>query len=170
MVEYAESAPGGEDRTAAIIALEKHALELWNDGNPDGFIALSSDDVVYMDPALEHKLVGREALKAYYDPIRGKVKIPEYRMIDPVVQSVPDAAVHGEAALLTHIHAAATAVGRTRGVVGDGAAVHGETRRCDIGVRRADKEHTAAGGAACFIIGNRTTIHGKGRASLNVIM
>ena len=93
MVEYAESTPGGEDRTAAIIALEKHALELWNDGNPDGFIALSSDDVVYMDPALEHKLVGREALKAYYDPIRGKVKIPEYRMIDPVVQSVPDAAV-----------------------------------------------------------------------------
>ena len=93
MVEYAESTPGGEDRTAAIIALEKHALELWNDGTPDGFIALSSDDVVYMDPALEHKLVGKEALVAYYDPIRGKVKIPEYRMIDPVVQSVPDAAV-----------------------------------------------------------------------------
>ena len=47
---------------AAIIALEKHALELWNDGDPDGFIALSSDDVVYMDPALEHKLTGKEAL------------------------------------------------------------------------------------------------------------
>lgn len=93
MVEYAEGTLGGEDSTAAIIALEKHALELWNDGNPDGFITLSSDDVVYMDPALEHKLVGKEALKAYYNPIRGKIKIPEYRMIDPVVQSVPDAAV-----------------------------------------------------------------------------
>ena len=80
------------------------------------------------------------------------------------------AAVHGEAALLTHIYAAATAVGCACGVVGDGAAVHGEARRCDIGVRRADKEHTAAGAAACFITGNRTTIHGKGRASLNVIM
>ena len=78
---------------AAIIALEKHALELWNDGDPDGFIALSSDDVVYMDPALEHKLTGKEALKAYYDPIRGKIKISEYRMIDPIVQLTADAAV-----------------------------------------------------------------------------
>ena len=80
------------------------------------------------------------------------------------------AAVHGEAALLTHIHTAATAVGRTRGVVGDGAAVHGEARRCDNGVRRADKEHTSAGAVACFITGNRAAIHGKGRASLNLIM
>ena len=33
-------------------------------------------------------------------------------------------------------------------------------------IRRADKEHTAAGAAACFITGNRSTIHGKGRAGL----
>lgn len=78
---------------AAIIALEKQALELWNDGEPDGFIVLSSDDVVYMDPALEHKLTGKEALKAYYDPIRGKIKITEYKMIDPIVQLTADAAV-----------------------------------------------------------------------------
>ena len=80
------------------------------------------------------------------------------------------AAVHGEAALLTHIYAAATAVGCACGVVGDGAAVHGEARRCDLVVRRADKEHTSAAAAVCFITGNRTAIHGKGRASLNVIM
>ena len=73
------------------------------------------------------------------------------------------AAVHGEAALLTHIYAAATAVRRTRGVVGNGAAVHGEARRVDM-IRRTDKEHTAV----VFITGNRSTIHGKGRAGLIV--
>ena len=75
------------------------------------------------------------------------------------------AAVHGEAALLTHIYAAATAVGCACGVVGNGAAVHGEARRVDM-IRRADKEQTAAGAAVCSITGNRSTIHGKGRAGL----
>ena len=71
------------------------------------------------------------------------------------------AAVHGEAALLTHIYAAATAVGCACGVVGNCAAVHGEVWRGDM-IRRADKEHTAV----VFITGNRSTIHGKGRAGL----
>ena len=75
------------------------------------------------------------------------------------------AAVHGEAALLTHIYAAATAVRRTRSVIGNGSAMHGEARRVGR-IRRADKEHTAAGAAACFITGNLSTIHGKGRAGL----
>ena len=73
-------------------------------------------------------------------------------------------AVHGEAALLTHIYAAATAVRRTRSVIGNGSAMHGESWRVGL-IRRADKEHTA-GAAACFITGNLSTIHGKGRAGL----
>lgn len=56
---------------ASIIALEKQALELWSNGNPDGFIELSSDDVVYIDPAFENKLVGKKALEDYYNTIRG---------------------------------------------------------------------------------------------------
>ncbi len=63
----------------------------------------------------------------------------------PAVAVLPvmAAAVHGEAALLTHIYAAATAVRRTRSVIGNGSAVHGESRRVGL-IRRADKEHTAA--------------------------
>ncbi len=88
------SVPSGkEDVKAAIIALEKQALELWNSGNPDGFIELSSDDVVYVDPAFEHKIEGKKALEEYYDTIRGKVKIDLYRMIDPVVRLSSDMAV-----------------------------------------------------------------------------
>ena len=88
------SVPSGkEDVKAAIIALEKQALELWNSGNPDGFIELSSDDVIYVDPAFEHKIEGKKALEEYYNTIRGKVKIDLYRMIDPVVRLSSDMAV-----------------------------------------------------------------------------
>lgn len=69
-----------------IIALEKQALELWNNGNPDDFIDLSADDVVYIDPAFENKLEGKKALEDYYNTIRGKVKIDLFKMINPVVQ------------------------------------------------------------------------------------
>lgn len=76
-----------------IIALEKQALELWNNGNPDGFIDLSADDVVYIDPAFENKLEGKNALEDYYNTIRGKVKIDVFKMINPVVQLSSDVAV-----------------------------------------------------------------------------
>ena len=53
MAECTYPHPDSGDIGAAIIALETQALEQWNNGNPDGFIALSSDEVVYFDPALE---------------------------------------------------------------------------------------------------------------------
>ena len=84
--------------------------------------------------------------------------------IDPAAVAGDGSAVRGEAALLTHIYAAATAVRRTRSVIGNGSAMHGESWRVGL-IRRADKEHTA-GAAACFITGNLSTIHGKGRAGL----
>lgn len=39
-----------EDVKVQIIALEKQAMDMWSNGNPDGFLDLSSDDVVYIDP------------------------------------------------------------------------------------------------------------------------
>lgn len=78
---------------ALIIALEKQALEDWNNGNPDRFIELSSDEVVYIDPAFESKLEGKKALENYYDSIRGKIMLDNYQMIDPVVQLFPGIAV-----------------------------------------------------------------------------
>jgi ketosteroid isomerase-like protein len=78
---------------ASIIALEKQALELWNNGNPDGFINLSADDVVYIDPAFKNKLIGKKALEDYYNTIRGKIKIDQYEMINPTVQLSAEVAV-----------------------------------------------------------------------------
>ena len=51
--------PCGGDPEAAIIALERRALERWNQGDPDGFLELTSGDVVYFDPALGRKLIGK---------------------------------------------------------------------------------------------------------------
>ncbi|MDD4142657.1 MAG: nuclear transport factor 2 family protein [Bacteroidales bacterium] len=78
---------------ASIIALERQALEQWNNGNPNGFINLSADDVVYIDPAFENKLVGKKVLEDYYNTIRGKIKIDRYEMINPTVQLSAEVAV-----------------------------------------------------------------------------
>lgn len=85
--------PCGGDPEAAIIALERRALERWNQGDPDGFLELTSGDVVYFDPALGRKIIGKKALGEYYGTVRGKVRIDTYRMIDPVVRLSPGAAV-----------------------------------------------------------------------------
>ncbi len=85
--------PSNEDVKATIIALEKQALELWNKGNPDGFLDLSVDDVVYFDPVFESKLEGKKALENYYNTIRGKIHIESWKMIGPVIQAAASAAV-----------------------------------------------------------------------------
>ena len=82
-----------EETKAAIIALETQALELWNNGNPDGFLALSSDDVVYFDPFCEYKLEGKRALEDVYNSIRGTIKVDSYQMVKPVVQLSSETAV-----------------------------------------------------------------------------
>lgn len=86
-------AKNNNDKKADIIALEKQALEQWNNGNPDGFINLSADDVIYIDPAFQYKLEGKKALEDYYNSIRGKIKIDKYKMINPVVQLSSEIAV-----------------------------------------------------------------------------
>lgn len=86
MKEYTTPSSNNEDIKNAIIALEKQALEQWNNGNPDGFLELSSDDVVYFDPALKNQLVGKKALENYYSNVRGKIKTDRFEMINPLVQ------------------------------------------------------------------------------------
>jgi len=83
----------GEDLTAEIVKLERAALDRWAKGDPSGFLDLSSADVVYFDPFVERRLDGLEALKSYYESLRGKVKIDRYELINPRVEVCGDAAV-----------------------------------------------------------------------------
>jgi ketosteroid isomerase-like protein len=81
------------DLAATIIALEKAALEKWNQGNPDGYLDISADDVVYFDPFTEQRLDGLEALKKHYEPIKGQIHVSRYEMPNPKVQAVNEMAV-----------------------------------------------------------------------------
>lgn len=76
-----------------IITLEKAALERWNNGDVNGFLELSANDVVYFDPFLEKRITGKEELTSWYNPLQGQIKVDRYEMIDPKVQSVENMAV-----------------------------------------------------------------------------
>lgn len=84
--------PAG-DVSEAIIALETAALEKWNAGDPDGYLALSAEDVVYFDPYVAQRLDGLDNLKNYYQPIRGQVHVTRYEMSNPKVHAGSDMAV-----------------------------------------------------------------------------
>lgn len=85
MIGCTTTSSDNNDIEVMIIALEKQALELWNKGNPDGFLELYSDDVVYFDPAFEEKFEGKKVVEEYYNSFRGKNKVDSYEMIKPIV-------------------------------------------------------------------------------------
>jgi hypothetical protein len=58
------------DISETIIALEKGALEKWNQGDPSGYLDLSAYDMTYFDPSIEQRLDGLDNLKKYYEPIK----------------------------------------------------------------------------------------------------
>lgn len=76
-----------------IIALEKAALEKWNQGDLSGYLNLSADDVTYFDPSLELRLDGLDSLKKYYEPVKGLVNVTRYEMINPKVAATRSMAV-----------------------------------------------------------------------------
>jgi ketosteroid isomerase-like protein len=81
------------DISETIIALEKAALEMWNHGDPSGYLDLSADDVTYFDPSLEQRLDGLDNLKKYYEPIKGQVNVTRYEMLNPKVAATKNMAV-----------------------------------------------------------------------------
>ena len=81
------------DVAATIIALEKSALDKWNQGDPSGYLDLSGNDVTYFDPFTQHRLDGLEALKKYYEPIKGKIIASKYEMFHPKVVATTEMAV-----------------------------------------------------------------------------
>ena len=84
-----------EEIAKQILALERAALDRWGRGDPDGYLEISAQDVSYFDPFLERRIDGIEALRKWYDAIRGKIRIDRDEILEPRVQ------VAGEAAVLT---------------------------------------------------------------------
>ena len=82
-----------ESASTTIIRLERAALDRWGKGDPSGFLEICAPEVVYFDPSLDRRIDGLEALKRYYEPIRGKVFFDRFELLNPLVQVVGDAAV-----------------------------------------------------------------------------
>jgi ketosteroid isomerase-like protein len=82
-----------ESLAATIIALEKSALEKWNQGDPSPYLDLSADSVTYFDPYLDSRLDGLEALSRYYEAMRGLVHVTKYEMLNPEVNGTENMAV-----------------------------------------------------------------------------
>ncbi|MDR2205122.1 MAG: nuclear transport factor 2 family protein [Flavobacteriaceae bacterium] len=84
------------DISKTIIALEKAALEKWNQGNPSGYLDIYAKDITYFDPFHEKRIDGFEKMQAYYETLRGTIHVDKYEMIAPVVQ------ITGKIAVLTY--------------------------------------------------------------------
>jgi ketosteroid isomerase-like protein len=87
-----------KDIAENIISIERAALERWGRGDPEGFLEASAEEVVYFDPYVEKRVVGKPALRERYQTIWGKIRVDRFEMIDPSVQ------VCGNTAVLTFNH------------------------------------------------------------------
>jgi ketosteroid isomerase-like protein len=76
-----------------IIALEKSALEKWNQGNPSGYLEIYSKDITYFDPFQQIRLDGFDSLEKLYESLRGTVHVDRYEMLNPEVEVSPEMAV-----------------------------------------------------------------------------
>jgi ketosteroid isomerase-like protein len=76
-----------------IIALERGALDRWGKGDPQGFLDIMASEQTYFDPMIAKRIDGQAALKEYFAPFAGKIRIEKAEMIDPKVQRCGDLAV-----------------------------------------------------------------------------
>jgi ketosteroid isomerase-like protein len=87
------SSPNEQTIADLLISLEKAALDRWGRGDPQGFLDLSAEDVVYFDPYTELRLDGKAALTKRYKEIWGMVKVDRFELLNPKVQLGGDLAV-----------------------------------------------------------------------------
>lgn len=76
-----------------ILSLEKGAMERWRNGDPWGFVEITAEDVIYVDPGLTRPIVGLESFSAYMKQVEGKINFQRSEFIDPRVVVVGDAAL-----------------------------------------------------------------------------
>lgn len=76
-----------------VLTKERGALDRWGKGDPGGYLDVYAPDATYFDPGLEKRLDGHDALANYFEPLKGKIKIASYDLLDAKVQSDGDIAV-----------------------------------------------------------------------------
>ena len=84
---------GQSAHDADVIAIERASLDRWGKGDPDGFLSNYAPDVTYFSPTEARRVDGLPAMSALLAPIRGKIKIDRYEMLNTKVQRYGDVAV-----------------------------------------------------------------------------
>jgi ketosteroid isomerase-like protein len=76
-----------------IVMLERAALDRWGAGDPSGYLDTYAADITYFDPVTAARIDGLAAMKTYYEPWTGKVRVDRYDMLNPRVVVTDDVAV-----------------------------------------------------------------------------
>ena len=76
-----------------VVGLERAALRRWCDGDPSGYLEISSPEVSYFDPFRPVRLDGLAALAELYGSLRGMIDAPRFELLNPRVQEHGDVAV-----------------------------------------------------------------------------
>ena len=84
------------ERDADVMAIERASLERWAKGDPGGFLDHYANEVTYFDPSQERRIDGLQAMTAYLTPLRGKISIDRFEILNPNVQR------HGDMAVLSY--------------------------------------------------------------------
>ena len=84
---------GVEHIKDTVLALERAALDRWGNGDPAGYLDITAPDVTYFDPFVKQRVDGVDALRAYYEPIWGKIRIDQDEIVNPCVQVAGDVAI-----------------------------------------------------------------------------
>jgi len=92
----AYAADPAEDVAGQILALERAALERWSNGDPEGYLETMAEEFTYFDPSLEKRIDGLKVITEFLRPLKGKMYIERFEMVNPSVQ------VHGDVALLSY--------------------------------------------------------------------
>src|SRR5579872_2160355 len=81
-------AAGGEKDALQqeILAIERKALDGWQAGNPDPLLATCDPEITYFHAVTDKRADGLPALKALFEPYRGKPLFDRYEITDPKVQ------------------------------------------------------------------------------------
>ncbi len=87
------SRPADDFKPETIIALERAALDRWGHGDPNGYLDTYAPDISYFDPTTDKRIDGLEAMRKYYAPLAGKIRVDRYEMQNIKVQHYADTAV-----------------------------------------------------------------------------
>jgi hypothetical protein len=75
-----------------ILSLEKIAMDRWQNGDPYGWIDISDENVIYIDPELDTPIIGINNLRNYYKQFEGR-KYQYSEIINPKVINYGNTAV-----------------------------------------------------------------------------